>query len=183
MPVLVGAAGGAGAGGAGDDCSVIHSPKFMRELDGAFQRPDARSNPLYEELLEIARMARVIDFILLDVTLTQSRQISGVFAGEPVAAHAAGVNFLRTTSLEKLTGLADAVIEARSGTPAGSDLLPDREGNYVGSAHREAGCWKVISVLGACPEGIGSPEFARSKLREYRGSERFLAELLDAPVR
>ena len=39
-------------------------------------------NPLHAELLEIARMARH-DFIL-DVTLTQQRKISGVFAGDPV---------------------------------------------------------------------------------------------------
>jgi lactate racemase len=74
----------------------IHSPRFMREplaTEGSID-----DNPLHGELLEIAGMARH-DFIL-DVTLTQEREISGVFAGSPVAAHAAGVDFLRHTSLE-----------------------------------------------------------------------------------
>ncbi len=59
---------------------VIHSPRFMREplaTEGSIA-----GNPLHAELLEIARMARH-DF-MLDVTLTQDRQISGVFAGDPV---------------------------------------------------------------------------------------------------
>ena len=59
---------------------VIHSPRFMREpmaTEGEMER-----NPLHAELLEIAGMARH-DFVL-DVTLTQQRQISGVFAGHPL---------------------------------------------------------------------------------------------------
>jgi nickel-dependent lactate racemase len=64
---------------------VIHSPKFMREpkaVEGSIT-----DNPLHAQLLEIARMARH-DF-MLDVTLTQSREVSGIFAGDPVGAHAA----------------------------------------------------------------------------------------------
>ena len=58
---------------------VIHSPRFMREplaTEGSIA-----GNPLHAELLEIAAMARH-DF-MLDVTLTQAREISGVFAGHP----------------------------------------------------------------------------------------------------
>src|SRR5262249_52910043 len=90
---------------------VIHSPKFMREpfaTEGSFEE-----NPLHHELLEIASMARH-DF-MLDVTMPQDRQISGVFAGSPVQAHAAGVDFLRRTSLGKLSGLADAAITSSAG--------------------------------------------------------------------
>src|SRR5277367_261927 len=70
---------------------VLHSPKFMREpkaVEGSVEQ-----NPLHAELLEIARMARH-DF-MLDVALTRTREIVGVFAGEPVAAHATGVEFVR----------------------------------------------------------------------------------------
>src|SRR3569833_97796 len=84
---------------------VLHSPKFMRErmaTEGSIE-----GNPLHEELLEIARMVRH-DFIL-DVTLTQERRISGVFAGDPVRAHAAGVRFMRENSTFPMASLADAV--------------------------------------------------------------------------
>src|SRR6185437_15052693 len=65
---------------------VIHSPKFIREplaTEGSIE-----GNPLHDELLECARMVRH-DFIV-DVALTQERKIAGVFAGDPVKAHAAG---------------------------------------------------------------------------------------------
>ena len=116
---------------------VIHSPLFMREpmaTEGSITE-----NPLHAELLEIARMAGH-DFIL-DVTLTQSREVSGIFAGDPVAAHAAGVQFLRTTSLERLSGLADAVITSAAGFPAGPYVLPDHQGPHRRTAHREA--WRT----------------------------------------
>src|ERR1700749_842871 len=92
---------------------VLHSPRFMREPKAT--EGSIAGNPLHAELLEIARMARH-DF-MLDVTLTQTREISGIFAGEPVEAHAAGVNFLETTSLEKLSGLADVVVTSAAGYP------------------------------------------------------------------
>lgn len=154
---------------------VIHSPRFMREpmaTEGSIEQ-----NPLHEELLEIARMARH-DF-LLDVTLTQSREISGVFAGEPVAAHVAGVDFLRGTSLEKLTGLADVVITSAAGHPL--DLTFYQLIKGVTAAQHIVKTGGRILVLGECTEGIGSPEF-KQKLREYRGSESYLASLLNVPV-
>jgi nickel-dependent lactate racemase len=154
---------------------VIHSPRFMREpmaTEGSIEQ-----NPLHEELLEIARMARH-DF-LLDVTLTQSREISGVFAGEPVAAHAAGVDFLRGTSLERLTGLADAVITSAAGYPLDLTFYQTIKG--ITSAQHIVKPGGRILVLGACPEGIGSPEFAR-KLQSYRGHESYLAQLVGNPV-
>jgi len=154
---------------------VIHSPRFMREpmaTEGSIEQ-----NPLHEELLEIARAARH-DF-LLDVTLTQSREISGVFAGEPVAAHATGVNFLRGTSLEKLTGLADAVITSAAGHPL--DLTFYQLIKGITAAQHIVKPGGKILILGACTEGVGSPEFVK-KLRAYRDSESFLAEIAAAPV-
>ncbi len=68
---------------------VIHSPCFMREplaIEGSFDE-----NPLHGELLEIASIAG--HHFILDVTLTKEREISGIFSGNPVKAHAAGVEF------------------------------------------------------------------------------------------
>ena len=154
---------------------VIHSPRFMREpmaTEGSIEQ-----NPLHAELLEIARMARH-DF-LLDVTLTQSREISGIFAGEPVAAHAAGVDFLRATSLERLTSLADAAITSAAGHPL--DLTFYQMIKGITAAQHIVKPGGRILILGACTEGVGSPEFAKM-LREYRGPESFLAGLNGMPV-
>ena len=154
---------------------VIHSPRFMREplaTEGSIDE-----NPLHEELLEIARMARH-DFIL-DVTLTQDREISGVFAGSPVAAHAAGVDFLRHTSLEKLSGLADVVITSAAGYPLDLTFYQTIKG--ITAAQHIVKPGGRILILGECPEGVGSPEFRRT-LAAFVGHQHYLDAIKDTPV-
>ena len=134
---------------------VIHSPKFMREP--LAKEGSVFGNPLHAELLEIARMARH-DFIL-DVTLTQDRKISGVFAGDPVQAHAAGVRFIETTSLERLDEPADLVITSCAGYPL--DLTFYQSFKGVSAAQHMAKPGGRILLIAECAEGIGSVEFAR----------------------
>lgn len=154
---------------------VIHSPKFMREplaTEGS-----VAGNPLHDELLEVARMARH-DF-MVDVTLTREREISGIFAGAPVEAHAAGVAFLRSTSLEKLTGLADAVITSAAGHPLDLTLYQVIKG--ITAAQHIVKPGGRILIVGECSEGVGSPEFA-AKLESFRGYQEFLDEISGAEV-
>jgi lactate racemase len=154
---------------------VIHSPRFMREpmaTEGSIEE-----NPLHFELLEIARMARH-DFIL-DVTLTQQREISGIFAGSPLQAHAAGVDFLRSTSLTPLSALADAVITSAAGYPLDLTFYQTIKG--VTAAQHIVKPGGRILIVGECPEGIGSPEFAH-KLSSFAGNEQYLREIADAGV-
>ncbi|HUX27247.1 MAG TPA: nickel-dependent lactate racemase, partial [Terracidiphilus sp.] len=154
---------------------VIHSPRFMREplaTEGSIA-----GNPLHAELLEIARMARH-DFIL-DVALTQERGISGVFAGDPVKAHAAAVEFLEATSLERLPEPADVVITSAAGYPL--DLTFYQIVKGITAAQHIAKPGGRILVVGECAEGVGSPEFARM-LRNFTGHAEFLDQIRAAEV-
>jgi len=154
---------------------VIHSPAFMREPKAT--EGSIADNPLHAQLLEIARMARH-DFIL-DVTLTQSRDVSGVFAGNPVEAHAAGVQFLRTTSLEKLSGLADAVITSAAGHPLDLTFYQTIKG-LTAAQHIVKPGGRIL-ILGECAEGVGSPEFAE-KVAGFSSYDSFLDEIRGAQV-
>jgi len=154
---------------------AIHSPRFMREplaTEGSIA-----GNPLHAELLEIARMARH-DFIL-DVTLTLDREISGVFAGDPVKAHAAGVAFLEATSLERLDAAADAVITSAAGYPL--DLTFYQAVKGITAAQHIAKPGGRILVIAQCAEGVGSAEFAR-RLAGLRDFESFLDEIRESAV-
>ena len=154
---------------------VLHSPKFMREplaTEGSI-----KDNPLHAELLEIARMARH-DFIL-DVALTQEREISGVFAGDPVKAHAAGVEFVETTCLERLTEPVDAVITSAAGYPLDLTFYQTTKG--ITAAQHIVKPGGRILVVGECAEGMGSAEFAR-KMEAFKGCASFLDEIADTPV-
>jgi nickel-dependent lactate racemase len=154
---------------------VIHSPKFTREplsTEGSI-----RQNPLHAELLEIARMARH-DFIL-DVTLTQDRKISGVFAGDPVKAHAAGVNFVEATYLERLSEPVDAVITSAAGYPLDLTFYQSVKG-LSASQHVVKPGGRIL-VVAECAEGVGSEEFAR-KLKALTGFKEFLEDIRETPV-
>ena len=154
---------------------VIHSPRFMREplaTEGSIE-----GNPLHAELLEAAALARH-DFIL-DVTLTQERAISGVFAGHPVKAHAAGVEFMVSTSLTPLDGLVDAVITSSAGYPLDLTFYQCLKG-LTAAQHIVKPGGKML-LLAECAEGVGSPEYARL-LKAYRGHAEFLKEIESTPV-
>jgi len=158
-----------------DTIKVLHSPRFMRE-PGATEG-SIEDNPLHAELLEIAHIARQ-DFIL-DVTMTLEREISGVFAGDPAAAHGAGVAFLQKSSLERLPELADAAITSGAGYPL--DLTFYQTVKGITAAQHVVKPGGRILLLGECAEGIGSAEFAEM-LRSFTGPEPFLRAITDAEV-
>jgi len=154
---------------------VIHSPKFNREplaTEGSIA-----NNPLHHEFLEIAAMARH-DFIL-DVTLTLEREISGVFAGHPVKAHAAGVEFLEETSLALLPEPVDAAITSAAGYPL--DLTFYQTSKGITAAEHIVKPGGTILLVAECAEGAGSPAYARM-LAAFPGNEEFLDSIRDTPV-
>jgi nickel-dependent lactate racemase len=154
---------------------VLHSPRFMREplaTEGSIT-----GNPLHHELLEIARMARH-DF-MLDVTLTQERRISGVFAGDPVQAHAAGVAFVEQTCLERLDEPVDAVITSSAGYPLDLTFYQCVKG-ITAAAHMVKPGGRIL-IVAQCAEGVGSPEFA-SKLSQLKDFKGFLEKIQSAAV-
>jgi nickel-dependent lactate racemase len=154
---------------------VLHSPRFMREP--LAKEGSIAGNPLHQELLEIARMAQH-DFIL-DVTLTQEREISGVFTGDPVRAHAAAVEFLESTSLERLPEPVDAVITSAAGYPLDLTLYQSVKG--ISAAQHVVKPGGRILLVGECAEGIGSAEFAR-RLAALTDYGVFLEEIRTSPV-
>ena len=153
----------------------LHSPRFMREP--LAREGSIAQNPLHLELLEIARMARH-DF-MLDVTLTQERNISGVFAGAPIEAHAAGVAFVEQTCLERLEEPVDAVITSAAGYPLDLTFYQIVKGITAAAQMVKPG--GRILIVAQCAEGVGSAEFARrlASLRDFRS---FLDEIGSAPV-
>ena len=154
---------------------VLHSPRFMRDaraVEGSIE-----DNPLHRELLEIARMARH-DF-LLDVALARDRSIAGVFAGNAVAAHRAGVEFVSRVLLETLEEPVDAVITTAAGYPL--DLTYYQAIKGVTAASHIVKPGGSILLVGECREGAGAPEFRRMLLGGATDRE-FLAGIQGAPV-
>jgi len=158
-----------------DTIKRLHSPFFMRDsrvVEGSFPE-----NPLHDELLEIARMARH-DFIV-DVALTRLRQIARVFAGDPVLAHASGVEFVRQTTLALLNSPVDAVITTSAGYPL--DLTYYQAVKGVTAASHIIKPGGTILLTAACQEGLGGAEFTHF-VRRFPNAQACLDATAKEPV-
>ena len=154
---------------------VLHSPKFMRQplaVEGSIEH-----NPLHHELLEIAGMARH-DF-MLDVALARDRRIAGVFAGDALQAHRAGVRFVSQVMLELLDSAVDAVITTSAGYPLDLTFYQSLKG-ITAAQHIVKPGGKIL-LIAACQEGPGAPEFRRM-LKEFPSGRQFLDAIASAPV-
>jgi nickel-dependent lactate racemase len=154
---------------------VIHSPKFMRDpraIEGS-----VADNPLHQELLAVARMARH-DF-LLDVALTRDRQVAQVFACHPEKAHAKGMEFVARVMLEKIPEPVDAVITTCAGYPLDLTFYQAVKG-ITAAAHIVKPGGRIL-VCAACDEGVGAPEFSKM-LREHPSDREFLSKIKTGPV-
>src|SRR5579863_8893815 len=153
----------------------LHSPRFNRHP--RVREASILDNPLHAELLEIARMARH-DFIV-DVSLTRDRRISAVFAGEPVAAHRAGVQWVSSALMQDVGQPADAVITTSAGYPLDLTFYQSVKGITAASQIvRQGG---NILLFGACDEGVGASEFTRM-VCEHTSDTEFLRSIEGVPV-
>ncbi|MFL6417503.1 MAG: nickel-dependent lactate racemase [Bryobacteraceae bacterium] len=154
---------------------VLHSPKFMR--DDRTKEGSIEDNPLHEELLEIARMARH-DFIV-DVALAEGRAIAGVFAGDPERAHRVGYEFISRVMLQQLPEPVDAVITSAAGYPLDLTFYQSIKG-VTAASHLVKDGGRIL-LVGACSEGVGGPEFGQM-LSEGLSDSEFLRSIETTPV-
>jgi nickel-dependent lactate racemase len=129
-----------------------HGPQMLAHPAATWAETD--DNPVWLEMLEFARRSR--PSFLLNVTLNQERQVTGVFAGELVEAHRAGVTFARRTALQPVPRRFDVVITSNSGYPLDLNLYQAVKGMSAASRIvRQGGdiilaaeCWDGIPAHG-----------------------------------
>ncbi|MEA3335001.1 MAG: nickel-dependent lactate racemase [Chloroflexota bacterium] len=107
-------------------------------------------NPIWQEMREVA--LRTEPGFLLNVTLNARHEISGVFAGELLAAHAAGCDFVRASAMIPVSQPYDIVITTNSGYPLDQNLYQSVKGmRAAAEIVREGGS---IIVAAACEDGV-----------------------------
>lgn len=107
-------------------------------------------NPIWEEMLEVAILSKPT--FLLNVTLTEDRRITGVFAGELSQAHEIGVEFLKRTAMIPVDGLFDVVISTAGGYPLDISMYQSVKGIAVAANIVKDG--GTILLISACEEGL-----------------------------
>jgi nickel-dependent lactate racemase len=116
---------------------------------------------------------------MVDVALTRTREIAGIFAGDPVEAHAAGVDFVSRVMLELLKDPVDAVITTSAGYPL--DLTFYQAIKGVTAAQHIVKFGGRILLIAACQEGPGAEEF-REMLKSAASAPDFLLQIEQCPV-
>jgi nickel-dependent lactate racemase len=112
-------------------------------------------NPLWEELRDVA--LRVGPSFLINVTLNDAREITGVFAGDMMAAHRAGCEFVRQSAMQKVKAPFEIVVTTNSGYPLDLNLYQGVKGMSAGARILEKGGLLILAC--ECRQGVppGSP--------------------------
>jgi nickel-dependent lactate racemase len=130
-------------------------------------------NPLWEELRDIALC--VGPAFLLNVTLNERRQITGVFAGDLLAAHRSGCEFVRRSAMQKVKAPFEIVVTTNSGYPLDLNLYQGVKG--MSAAARIVQDGGTIILACECREGVPSGSSLDELLRGVSGPEEILAML------
>jgi nickel-dependent lactate racemase len=133
-----------------------------------------KGNPLWEEMLAVAQSTAPA--LLLNVTLNQTRQITGVFAGELVEAHKQGVAFARRTALQAVAEPFDVVITSNSGYPLDLNLYQAVKGMAAAAQIVKPG--GDILVAAECWDGIPNHGEYKRLLWEARSPEELLERVM-----
>jgi lactate racemase len=114
-------------------------------------------NPIQQDMLFAARAAKLA--FILNVVIDSDRNIIKAVAGDPVAAHRAGAEFI--DAIARVRGnLSDIVLTTNGGHPLDQNLYQAVKGMTTAEACcREGG---VIIMVSRCGDGHGGESFFRT---------------------
>ncbi len=143
--------------------------------------PNARAgnldrNPVHAMSRAVAEVAGC-DFIC-NVTLSETRQITGIFAGDLDAAHAAGIAHVDKQSKVEVSPQ-PIVVTTSAGYPLDTTFYQCVKGMVGALPALEIGGTLIIAC--SLSEGIGGPEFTQMCL-SLRSVEEFVARIYSSPV-
>lgn len=149
-------------------CEMIAHPKATWGV--------TQGNPIWEEMLEVALLVQPL--FLLNVTLNNRRQITGVFAGDLRQAHEAGCASVRDQSMVTVREPYDVVLTGNSGYPLDQNLYQTVKG--MSAADRIVRDGGAIIMAAACEDGL--PDHGKyAALLTEGGSPQGVLDLLARP--
>jgi nickel-dependent lactate racemase len=133
-------------------------------------------NPIWEEMRDVA--LRTEPTFLLNVTLNERRQITGVFAGDMLQAHAQGCVFVKENAMVAVDEPYDIVLTTNSGYPLDQNLYQAVKGmSAAGQIVRQGG---ALVIAAACEDGL--PDHGRyAELLVEAGSPEGILEMIARP--
>jgi len=135
-----------------------------------------QGNPIWEEMREVA--LRTEPTFLLNVALNTNREITAVFAGDMLAAHASGCAYVKQNAMVAVDEPYDIVITTNSGYPLDQNLYQSVKGMSAASQIVHPG--GAIIIATACEDGL--PDHGLyAHLLEEAGSPYEILEMVSQP--
>jgi nickel-dependent lactate racemase len=133
-------------------------------------------NPIWEEMREVALATRPT--FLLNVALNARREITGIFAGDMLTAHAAGCAFVKRQAMAEVAAPYDVVLTTNSGYPLDQNLYQTVKGMSAAAQIVRPG--GTIIMAAACEDGL--PDHGRyAALLAEAGSPEGVLTLIGRP--
>lgn len=131
----------------GNHCSAFIDSPFARAgvLEG---------NPLHQDMVAAAKMIKLA--FIVNVILDEDQHIAAAFAGEALAAHAEGCEFLAQYCRVKAAP-ADIVITTNGGYPLDQNIYQSVKGLTAAEASAKEGA--VLIICAKCNDGHGGEGF------------------------
>src|SRR6185436_9780126 len=133
-------------------------------------------NPIWEEIRAVA--LRVGPSFLLNVSLNEHRDVTGVFAGDLIEAHRHGYEFVRRSAMQKVKSPFEIVVTTNSGYPLDINLYQGVKG--MSAAARIVQERGTIILACECREGVPDGSPLDRILRDSSSPEEMLTRLTTA---
>lgn len=130
-------------------------------------------NRLWEELRNIA--LKTGPSFLLNVTLNEARDITGVFAGDLIEAHQEGTKFVKKLAMQEVEQAFDIVVTTNSGYPLDMNLYQGVKGMSAGARIVKEGGLLILAA--ECREGVPAKSPLDLLLRGASSPEEILTQL------
>ncbi|NDJ54578.1 MAG: nickel-dependent lactate racemase [Chloroflexi bacterium] len=133
-------------------------------------------NPIWEEMCEMA--LRTEPHFLLNVTLNNKREITGIFAGDLLTAHKQGTAFVKEHAMVAVDAPYDVVVTTNSGYPLDQNLYQAVKGMSAAvQILRKGG---AILIAAACEDGLPHHGLY-AELLQQAGSPQRALEMIAEP--
>ncbi len=133
-------------------------------------------NPIWEEMREVA--LRTNPTFLLNVALNTQQEITAVFAGDMLAAHAKGCEFVKQNAMLAVDSPYDIVVTTNSGYPLDQNLYQSVKGMSAASQVVRSGGSIIIAT--ACEDGLPNHGSYAALLAEA-GSPQGILDMISQP--
>ena len=131
-------------------------------------------NPIWEEVMEVAHCVGGV--FLVNVTLNKDKELTGVFAGDLDAAHAAGCSFVQQTAMAPVPAPYDIVITTNSGYPLDLNLYQAVKGMSAAAKVVKSG--GAIICAAECWDGIPEHGLYGRLLRDAASPRQLLDRIM-----